>query len=70
MYAVYEKADKLATQRAANTKRIKILTRLMKASEALEKAKAEYAAAEAAYAELAGQSTAVNQSNVGLPEEF
>ena len=27
-------------------------------------------AAEAAYAELAGQSTAVNQSNVGLPEEF
>lgn len=72
MYVVYEKdkADKMAAARRANTERIRVLTRFMKATEALDKAKADYAEAEAAYTKLAGIPTAVSQSNVGLPKEF
>ena len=72
MYVVYEKdkADKMAAARRANTQRIRILTRFMKATEALDKAKADYAEAEAAYLAVRGERTTDSQSNVGLPAEF
>ena len=70
MYITYQKSACLIARRKANAERIRILTRFMKAAEALDKAKADYAEAEAAYTKLAGIPTAVSQSNVGLPKEF